>query len=169
MIHSKRIYLVNIFMSIFPSATLQSLKRRLFIWAGVEIGHEVELFTGIKIYGNGRLSIGNKVFIGQDVTFMIDKNSSITLGDSSVISAKVTFVTGFHPITPYGERIVSRKGTNSHIMVEKGAAILTGCTILPGVTIGTNALIAAGAVVNKNVEARTLVGGVPAKFIKSFE
>lgn len=169
MINSKRIHLVNLLMFILPSATLQSFKRRLFIWAGVDIGHEVELFAGIKIYGNGHLSIGDKVFIGQNVTFMIDKNSSITLGNSSVISANVTIVTGFHPITPYGERIVSREGTNSHIKIENGAAILTGSTILPGVTIGTNALIAAGAVVNRDVDARTLVGGVPAKFIKSLE
>lgn len=168
MINSKKIHFINILMSIMPSATLQSFKRRLFLWAGIEIGHNVELFTGIKIYGNGRLIIGNKVFIGQNVTFMIDKNSSITLGDSSVISAKVTIVTGFHKITPYGERIVSREGTNSHIKIGNGAAILTGSTILPGVTIGTNALVAAGAVVNKDVEPRTLVGGVPAKLIKSY-
>lgn len=169
MINSKRIHLVNILMLLLPSASLQSFKRRLYIWAGVEVGHGVELFTGIKIYGNGRLSIGDKVFIGQNTTFMIDKNSSITLGNSSVISANVTIITGFHPITPYGERIVSREGTNSHIKIENGAAVLTGSTILPGVTIGTNSLIAAGAVVNKNVKARTLVGGVPAKFIKSLD
>lgn len=156
-------------MSILPSATLQTLKRKLFIWAGVEIGYGVELFTGIKVYGSGHLSIGNKVFIGQNTTFMIDKNGSITLGDSSAISAKVTFTTGFHPITPYGERIVSRQGTSSHIKIDKGAAVLTGSIILPGVTVGTNALVAAGAVVNKDVAPRTLVGGVPAKFIKSLE
>ena len=155
-------------MAIMPSATLQSFKRRLFLWAGVEIGYNVELFSGIKIYGNGRLIIGNKVFIGQNVTFMIDKNSSVTLGDSSVISAKVTFITGFHKITPYGERIVSREGTNSQIKIEKGAAILTGSMVLPSVTVGTNALVAAGAVVNRDVAPRTLVGGVPAKFIKSY-
>lgn len=151
MISSKRIHFVNILMSIMPSATLQSFKRRLFLWAGVEIGYNVELFSGIKIYGNGRLIIGNKVFIGQNVTFMIDKNSSVTLGDSSVISAKVTFITGFHKITPYGERIVSREGTNSQIKIEKGAAILTGSMVLPSVTVGTNALVAAGAVVNRDV------------------
>ncbi len=42
-------------------------------------------------------------------------------------------------------------------------------TIVPGVTIGDNAIIAAGAVVTKNVEPNTVVGGVPAKFIKNID
>ena len=49
----------------------------------------------------------------------------------------------------------------------KNAWIGAGATILPGVTIGENAVVAAGAVVSKDVPANTIVGGVPAKGIKS--
>ncbi len=169
MIKSKRMYFVNHIMSLLPNAGNQKFKAKLYKWAGVEIGEQVELFQGIKIYGNGRLVIGNKSFIGQEVTFMVEKNGKIELGESSVVSAKVTFSTGFHPITPYGERVVSRNGTCSNITVKKGAAVLTGSIILPGVTIGENALVAAGAVVNRDVEERTLIGGVPAKLIKDLK
>ena len=169
MIKSKRIHFVNILMSILPSSSCQNFKRKIFKWVGVEIGKNVELFCGIKIYGNGRLIIRDKTFIGQDVTFLIDKNGTIELEESSAVSAKVTISTGFHPITPYGERIISRKGTCSNITLKKGSAVLTGSIILPGVTIGENALVAAGAVVNKNIEERTLVGGVPAKIIKDYK
>lgn len=162
-------HFVNLLMNLLPSASCQKVKTLLFKWAGVEIGQHVELFCGIKVYGNGKLIIGNKAFIGQDVTFMIDKNGKIELGESSVVSAKVTISTGFHPITPYGERIVSRKGICSNIILKKGSAVLTGCIILPGVTIGENALVAAGAVVNRDVKERTLVGGVPAKLIKDLK
>lgn len=162
-------YFVNLVMNILPSASCQKIKAILFKWAGVEMGEQIELFNGIKVYGNGRLIIRDRAFIGQEVTFMIDKNGKIEIKESSVISAKVTILTGFHPITPYGERIVSRKGTCSNIILEKGCAILTGSIILPGVVIGENALVAAGAVVNRDVEERTLVGGVPAKLIKDLK
>lgn len=169
MINSKRMYFVNLLMQLLPGSSLQKIKASLFRWAGVEIGNNVELFQGIKVYGNGRLVIGDGCFIGQDVSFLIDKNGTILLEQSSAVSAKVTLSTGFHPITPYGERIVSRQGTCGNIVLKKGCAVLTGAIVLPNVIIGENALVAAGAVVNKNVESRTLVGGVPAKFIKSYE
>lgn len=169
MINSKKMYFVNLLMQMLPGSSLQKIKASLLRWAGVEVGNSVELFQGIKVYGNGRLVIGNGCFIGQDVTFLIDKNGSIVLEDSSAVSAKVTMTTGFHPITPYGERIVSRQGTCGNIVLKKGCAVLTGSIVLPNVTIGENALVAAGAVVNKNVESRVLVGGIPAKFIKSYE
>lgn len=169
MINSKKIHIVNLIMSILPSTSFKKTKIKLYRWAGVEIGSNIELFCGIKIYGNGRLVIKDKVFIGQDVTFLIDKNGSIILEESSVVSARSTLSTGFHPITPNGERIVSRLGTCSNIILKKGSAVLTGSIILPGVTIGEKALVAAGAVVAKNVEARTLVGGVPARLIKVLE
>ena len=169
MINSKKMYFVNLVMQLLPGSSLQKIKASLFRWAGVEIGNNVELFQGIKVYGNGRLAIGDRSFIGQDVSFLIDKNGAIVLGDSCVVSAKVTMSTGFHPITPYGERIVSRQGTCGKIVLEKGSAVLTGSIVLSNVTIGENALVAAGAVVNKNVDSRTLVGGVPTKFIKSYK
>lgn len=169
MINSKKMYFVNLMMQIFPNAGLQKIKASLFRWAGVEIGQNVELFQNIKVYGNGRLVIGDGCFVGQDVNFLIDKNGSILLENSIAVSAKVIMSTGFHPITPYGERIVSRQGTCGNIVLKKGCAVLTGAIVLPNVTIGENALVAAGAVVNKNVDSRTLVGGVPAKFIRSYE
>ena len=102
MINSKKMYFVNLMMQIFPNAGLQKIKASLFRWAGVEIGQNVELFQNIKVYGNGRLVIGDGCFVGQDVNFLIDKNGSILLENSSAVSAKVIMSTGFHPITPFG-------------------------------------------------------------------
>ena len=53
------------------------------------------------------------------------------------------------------------------VHIGKRAWIGAGATILPGVTIGENAVVGAGSVVTKDVEPRTIVGGVPAKFIKN--
>jgi acetyltransferase-like isoleucine patch superfamily enzyme len=51
-------------------------------------------------------------------------------------------------------------------VIKKNAWIGAGAIILPGVTIGENAVVAAGAVVAKDVETNSIVGGIPAKFIK---
>jgi acetyltransferase-like isoleucine patch superfamily enzyme len=55
------------------------------------------------------------------------------------------------------------------IVIKKNAWIGAGATILPGVTIGENAIVAAGAVVTKDVFDNTIVGGVPAKLIKKIK
>ncbi len=55
------------------------------------------------------------------------------------------------------------------VVIKKNAWIAINVTILPGVTIGEGAIVAAGSVVNKDVPANTLVGGIPAKVIKTFE
>jgi acetyltransferase-like isoleucine patch superfamily enzyme len=55
------------------------------------------------------------------------------------------------------------------IVIKRNAWIGAGATILPGVTVGENSVVAAGAVVSKDVPANTIVGGIPAKIIKSIE
>ena len=168
MINSKKIYIVNLLMAILPNSGCQSFKAKLYRWAGVIVGSGVEFFQGIKIQGIGELEIHDRAFIGHEVLFMLNEGSKIIVEESSVISSRSILVTGFHPITPDGERIIGREGTCSTVRVCKGAAVLAGCTILPGVTIGEKSLIAAGATVAKDVEADTLVGGCPAKEIRKF-
>lgn len=166
MIKSSRIFFVNHIMSMLPSTRMQRVKKMLYTWAGVEIGKNVELFQGIKVYGNGRLIIGDGSFIGHNVTIMVEGNGKVEIQESVVISSNVVISTGFHDITPYGERVISRSGTTSNIVIKRGAAVLLGGIVLPNVEIGENAIVAAGAVVNCKVEERTMVGGVPARLLK---
>lgn len=169
MIKSKRIYLVNLLMSVLPNSGMQGLKSRLFRWAGVKVGNGVEFFQGVKIQGIGELEIGDCAFIGHEVLFMLNEGSKIIIEPSAVVSSRCTIMTGFHPITSNGERIISRDGTTSIVRICKGAAVLAGCSVLPGVTVGEKSLVAAGAVVAKDVVPYTLVGGCPAKFIKNLK
>ena len=82
-----------------------------------------------------------------------------------MIGPKVNLITENHPIGA-----TQRKSLilNS-IVIKRNAWIGAGATILPGVTIGENSIIAAGAVVSKNVPDNTIVGGIPAKVIKSID
>lgn len=155
-------------MAVLPNSGCQSFKATLYRWAGVKVGSGVEFFQGIKVHGIGELEIQDRAFIGHEVLFLLNEGSKIIVGESSVLSSRSMLITGFHPITPNGERIIGRDGTCSTVRVCNGAAVLAGCTVLPGVTIGEKALVAASATVVKDVEAYTLVGGCPAKEIRKF-
>lgn len=167
MINSKKIYLVNLLMSILPNSGCQGLKSRMYRWAGVKVGRNVEFFQGIKVQGIGELEIGDKAFIGHEVLFMLNAGSKIIIEESAIIGSRSVVMTGFHPITPDGERILSREGTCSTVRIGRGCSVSTACVVLPGVTVGEMALVAAGATVAKDVAPRTLVGGCPAKFIRT--
>lgn len=166
MINSKRIFLFNLLMRILPNSGCQSLKAKVLRWAGAEVGKNVELFWGVQVQGIGELVIGDRAFIGHEVLFMLNEGSKIIVEEEAVISTRSIVMTGFHPITPDGKRIIGREGTCSTVRICRGSAVLANCNVLPGVTIGEMSLVAAGATVNKNVEPYTLVGGCPAKFIK---
>lgn len=166
MISSKKIYLVNLLMAVLPNSGCQGFKAKLYRWAGVKVGHGVEFFQGIKVQGIGELEIQDRAFIGHEVLFMLNEGSKIIVEESAVVSSRSILITGFHPITPTGERILGRDGTCSVVRICKGAAVLAGCKVLPGVTVGEMALVAAGATIAKDVEPRTLVGGCPAKLIR---
>lgn len=107
------------------------------------------------------INIGKNVFVNHACTFM--DRGGITIEDNVLIGPKVNLITTNHPLNP-NER---RATISSPIIIKKGAWIGVGATILPGITIGINSIVAAGAVVSKDVPDNTIVGGVPAKFIKS--
>lgn len=105
--------------------------------------------------------IGKNVFVNHACTFM--DRGGITIEDNVLIGPKVNLITTNHPINT-----AERRATISEpILIKKGAWIGVGATILPGVTIGINSIVAAGAVVSKDVPDNTIVGGIPAKIIKS--
>lgn len=87
----------------------------------------------------------------------------ITIEDDVQIGPKVNLITENHPIDPANRKVLDLKS----IHIKRNVWIGAAATILPGVTIGENSVVAAGAVVRKDVEANTIVAGVPAKVIKN--
>ncbi|OCB73684.1 acetyltransferase [Flavobacterium piscis] len=122
---------------------------------------DVTVFTPLHINCGKHITIGKNVFINFDCTFLA--LGGITIEDDVLIGPKVSLITENHPLNPE-----ERKGlTGKPILIKKNAWIGANATILPGVTIGENAVVAAGAVVSKDVPDNTIVGGIPAKFIKN--
>jgi len=89
----------------------------------------------------------------------------VTIGDNVMIAPNVQIYTATHPIDPT-ERL-SGKELGKEIKIGNNVWLGGSCVICPGVTIGNNSVIAAGAVVVKDVPDNVVVGGNPAKIIKN--
>jgi len=128
---------------------------------GSEIDESVAVFTPLYINYGKNTKIGKNVFINFDCVFL--DLGGITIEDNVLIAPKVSLLSEGHPLSP-NERQSLVPG---HVHIRKNVWIGAGATILPGVTIGENAVVAAGAVVSKDVPANAVVGGIPAKHIKN--
>ena len=105
-----------------------------------------------------QMKIGRGVFVNHSLTCMAA--GGITIDDGAMIGPNVRIVTDNHD---FENRMVLRC---KPVHIGAKAWIGVGAIILPGVTIGENAVVAAGGVVTKDVAPNTVVGGNPAKFIK---
>ncbi len=103
------------------------------------------------------------IFINFGCTFL--DRGGITLEDDVFIGPQVQLVTENHPEEPSKRRNVYAKP----ITIKQGAWIGAGAIILPGVTIGKHSIVAAGAVVTKNVPNDTIVAGTPARIIRNIK
>ena len=130
---------------------------------GSEVDESVAVFTPLYINYGKHTKIGKNVFINFDCVFL--DLGGITIEDNVLIAPKVSLLSEGHPVSP-SERQSLVPG---HIHIKKNAWIGAGATILHGVTVGENSIISAGAVVSKDVPVNTIVGGVPAKIIKTVE
>ncbi|MGH3429961.1 MAG: DapH/DapD/GlmU-related protein [Mycobacteriales bacterium] len=103
------------------------------------------------------LDLAERVFINQGCTFL--DYAGIRLGEGVMVGPKATFITGGHPVDPEERRLYL---TGAPIDVAEKVWIGAGATILPGVRIGRDAVVAAGAVVADDVPAASLVTGTKA-------
>ncbi len=126
-----------------------------------EIDESVAVFTPLYINYGKHTKIGKNVFINFDCVFL--DLGGITIEDNVLIAPKVSLLSEGHPIDPENRQVL----IPNPIHIKKNAWIGAGATILQGVTIGENAVVASGAVVSKDVPDNTIVGGIPAKIIKT--
>ena len=106
--------------------------------------------------------MGAYACLGENVDcYTVDE---ISIGDQATVSQGVKLCAAGHDITSKVMEL-----THKPIMIGANAWVAGWSIILPGVTIGEGAVVGAGAVVTKDVPANTVVGGVPAKVIKSIE
>lgn len=127
---------------------------------GYKVPESLRVFPPFYSDFGKNIHVGENVFINACCHFQ--DHGGVTIGDGCQIGHNVVFATLNHGLQPE-ERGITYPAP---IVLGKNVWVGSNSTILQGVTIGDNAVIAAGAVVTKDVEAGTIVGGVPARFIK---
>ena len=129
------------------------------------IGTEVDASTTVfpPFYTNfGRfIRLGKNIFINHNCSFL--DIGGITIEDDVQIGPSVNLTSENHPLDPRDRKTVLLQP----IVIKRNVWIGAGATILPGVTVGENAIVAAGAVVSRDVPPNTVVAGVPAKVVKT--
>ncbi|KWE48902.1 transferase [Burkholderia ubonensis] len=130
------------------------------------IGKEVDasflLIPPFYTAGGVDISVGRNVFVNQNCTFY--DLGGLDIADDVMIGPNVSLITTGHPIEPSQRRdfVVAKP-----IVIERNVWIGAGATIIGGVTVGENSVVGAGSVVTKDVPPNTLVGGNPARVIRS--
>lgn len=135
--------------------------------------------VGKNVYISGKQTVlfrdvvlGNDVFVGDYCHFGV---KGLFIDDHTLLAPQVAFVGGDHTFNIKGQRInesVLYNHTKRQYLEQKGIKIGKDCwlgfrsIIFDGVNIGEGAVIAAGSLINKDVEPYTVVAGVPARFIK---
>ncbi len=107
------------------------------------------------------ISLGKNVFINHACSFL--DLGGVTIEDDIMLRPRVNLTSENHPLDPSDRKTVILQP----IVIKRNAWIGAGATILPYITIGENAIVAAGAVVTKDVPDNSIVAGVPAKIVKS--
>jgi acetyltransferase-like isoleucine patch superfamily enzyme len=107
------------------------------------------------------IRVGRNVFIHQ--ACMLMDIGGIEIGDDVMIGPRVSLLTAGHPLDPGRRR---RQIVAAPIVIERNVWLGAGATVLQGVTVGSDAVVAAGTVVTRDVPPRTLVAGVPAQVVR---
>ena len=128
---------------------------------GYQVPQSLRVFPPLYADFGKNITVGEGVFINACCHFQ--DHGGVTIGDGCQIGHNVVFATLNHEMASERRSVTYP----APIVLGKNVWIGANATILQGVTIGDNAVIAAGAVVNRDVAANTVVGGVPARFIKT--
>lgn len=127
-----------------------------------KVGKNPNVLTGFHCDNGRNIEVGDEFLANYNVTIL--DIAKVTMGNNVWIGPGTLIATVNHPLNPAGRR--KHLGIAKPVHIGNDVWIGGNATILPGVTIGNNVVVAAGAVVTKDVPDNTLVGGVPAKKIK---
>lgn len=158
----------------FFVTTIKKVWDRLYMYSVKsmfkQVGRHVIFHPTNSSFTYSNINIGNNVFIGHNARFWCTL-SSITIGDHVIFAPNVSIIAGNHSCHIVGKWITDYKTSDKikeddlPVVIESDVWVGTNVTILNGVKVGRGAIIAAGAVVVKDVPAYAIVGGVPAKIL----
>ena len=131
---------------------------------GAKVGKRVVFYSGVWISTGKNLILGDDVDVAKGV--YMTTNGGVTIGDRVLIGYRTQIISGNHIIPPKPKRIFDSGHISKQVTISNDVWIGANCVICPGVHIGEGAVVGAGSVVTHDVEAFSVVGGVPAKLIR---
>lgn len=145
---------------VFESSCLpiSGLKRAILRAFGAKIGRNVTIKPNVRIKYPWRLSVGDHTWIGQES--WIDNLGDVRLGSHVCLSQRAYLCCGGHDHRRRGFDLIV-----GDIALEDGSWVGAGAIVLGGVTVGANAIAAAGSVVTHDIPPAKIVGGVPARVL----
>jgi acetyltransferase-like isoleucine patch superfamily enzyme len=151
----------KLLLQLNQSVDPEEMRNLLSQITGSDIHASAAIFPPFYVNYGRHTKIGRNLFINFDCVFL--DFGGITIEDGVFIAPKVSLLTEGHPLSPENRHSL----TVGHIHIKRNAWIGANATVTQGVTIGENAVVAAGAVVTKDVPDNTVVGGIPAKVLKT--
>jgi putative colanic acid biosynthesis acetyltransferase WcaF len=149
-------YILNTFVNKIP---FPEIRMELYRSAGMDVDPTSNIMMHAFVLQARSIHIGPNCIIGPFTT--LDGRGTLTVGSNVNIAGEVLTIGGHHFVdSPTAEGLVGK------VAIEDNAWIAMRAIILPGVTVGEGAYVAAAALVNRDVEPYTLVGGVPARKIR---
>ena len=129
---------------------------------GQKVDESFLLIPPFHTAGGDEIRVGRNVFVNQNCTFY--DLGGLDIADDVMIGPNVSIITASHPLEPSQRRAAT---IGKPIVIERNVWIAAGATIIGGLTVGENSVVAAGSVVTRDVPPNTLVGGNPARVIRS--
>ena len=148
--------------------TVEPVIRRCF----ANCGKSVRIPQGCDFSGIGNISVGHHVYFGED-TRVLTTCAQLKIGNFVMFGPHVTIITGDHRMDVMGKFMTELTDrdklpeNDQDVVIEDDVWIGANATILKGVTIGRGSVIAAGSLVTKSCPPYSIVGGVPARVLKS--
>lgn len=150
-------YLYNGFVTNCPVLVIRLFWLKLL---GVRLSNNVSVFRGVTVFGASNIVLGERVIIGYNVC--LDGRGGIEIGRDSVVSSFSHLLTADHDVDSS-----EFEGRLAPIRIGSHCWVCTRSLVLKGVSLADYSVVAANSVVTKSVPAKSIVGGNPAKFIRS--
>ena len=164
-----RYLMIQLLVSVLPHNSLCRVRTLLYRFIGFKIGKGALILGKLTLTCDGPISQMLSIGEGSRINAPLyaELNAPIVIGKRVSIGHNTVFVTTNHDTS----NALDRAGTANAdgITIEDGAWIGARATILPGVTIGQGSVVAAGSLVTQSVPANKLVGGVPARAVKTLD
>jgi acetyltransferase-like isoleucine patch superfamily enzyme len=131
---------------------------------GTVFGANAVIARGSRVLDPSRLWIGDGVVVARDVT--LDARGGLTIKAHALIGFESVLLTHTHRADRIGVPVQAQGMYDGPVVIGERAWLGTRVVVLPGVTVGEDSIVAAGAVVVADVPPRAIVGGVPARVLK---